>query len=152
MLQRQPSSITTASPFYFTSTAMQQSTWSYTLTHSTRLLVREPLVIARYPLVNYCTQSVSLSMLSACWFFFSMLSACQRGIRSLVSYPLVNTLSVHYGLQSVRYIGPKIWELVPNNIKYCDSLSKFRKLIKSWRLESCPCRLCKTYIAHLGFI
>ena len=63
-----------------------------------------------------------------------------------------NIKTVHYGLQSVRYIGPKIWELVPNNIKYCDSLSKFRKLIKSWRLESYPCRLCKTYIAHLGFI
>ena len=63
-----------------------------------------------------------------------------------------NIKTVNYGLQSVRYIGPKIWELVPNNIKYCDSLSKFRKLIKSWRLESCPCRLCKTYIAHLGFI
>ena len=63
-----------------------------------------------------------------------------------------NIKTVYYGLQSVRYIGPKIWELVPNNIKNCDSLSKFRKLIKSWRLESCPCKLCKTYIAHLGFI
>ena len=63
-----------------------------------------------------------------------------------------NIKTVHYGLQAVRYVGPKIWELVLNNIKYCDSLNKFRKLIKSWRLESCPCRLCKTYIAHLGFI
>ena len=63
-----------------------------------------------------------------------------------------NIKTVHYGLQSVRYLGPKIWELVPNNIKYCDSLSKYRKLIKSWRLEPCPCTLCKTYIAHLGFI
>ena len=63
-----------------------------------------------------------------------------------------NIKTVHYGLESVRCIGPKIWELVPNSIKYCDSLSKFRKLIKSWRLKSCPCRLCKTYIAHLGFI
>ena len=63
-----------------------------------------------------------------------------------------NIKTVYYDLQSVRYIGPKICEIVPNSIKYCDSLSKFRKLIKSWRLESCPCRLCKTYIAHLGFI
>ena len=63
-----------------------------------------------------------------------------------------NIKTVHYGLQSVRYLGPKIWELVPNNIKYCGSLSKFRKLIKSWRKESCPCRLCKTYIARLEFI
>ena len=29
-----------------------------------------------------------------------------------------NIKNVHYGLQSVRYLGPKIWELVPNDIKY----------------------------------
>ena len=28
-----------------------------------------------------------------------------------------NMKTVNYGLQSVRYLGPKIWELVPNNIK-----------------------------------
>ena len=55
-----------------------------------------------------------------------------------------NIKTVHYGLQSVRYLGPKIWELVPNNIKYSNSLSKFKKLIKSWKPEACPCRLCKT--------
>ena len=27
-----------------------------------------------------------------------------------------NVKTVHYGIQSVRYLGPKIWELVPNNI------------------------------------
>ena len=37
-----------------------------------------------------------------------------------------NIKTVHYGLQSVRYLGPKIWELVPNNIEYSES----RKLIK----------------------
>ena len=60
-----------------------------------------------------------------------------------------NIKTVHYG---VRYLGPKIWELVPNNIKYSNSLSKFKKLIKSWKPETCPCRLCKTYIAQVGFI
>ena len=62
-----------------------------------------------------------------------------------------NIKTVHYGLQSVRYLGPKIWELVPNNIKYSNSLSKFKKLIKSWKPEACPCWLCKTYIAQVGF-
>ena len=32
--------------------------------------------------------------------------------------------TVHDGLQSVRYLGPKIWELEPNNIKHGNSLSK----------------------------
>ena len=52
--------------------------------------------------------------------------------------------TVPYDLQSVRYLGPKIWVLLPNNIKYSNPLSKFKKLIKSWKLEECPWRLCKT--------
>ena len=63
-----------------------------------------------------------------------------------------NIKTGHYGLQSVRCLDPKIRELVPNNIKYSNSLSKFKKLIKSWKPETCPCRLCKTYIAQVGFI
>ena len=59
-----------------------------------------------------------------------------------------NIKTVHYGL----YLAPKIWELVPNNIKYSNSLSKFKKLFKFWKPEACPCRLRKTYIAELGFI
>ena len=39
-----------------------------------------------------------------------------------------NIKTVHYGLQSVRYLGPKIWELVPNNIKYSNFLIKFKTL------------------------
>ena len=35
--------------------------------------------------------------------------------------------TVHYGIESVRYLDPNIWELVPNNIKYSNSLSKLKK-------------------------
>ena len=63
-----------------------------------------------------------------------------------------NIKTVHYGLQSVRYLGPKIWEFVPNNIKCSNSSSKFKKFINSWKPEASPCRLCKTYIVEVGFI
>ena len=63
-----------------------------------------------------------------------------------------NIKTVHYGLQSVRYLCTKIWEFVPNNIKYSNYLSKYKKLIKSWKPEACPCWLCKTYIAQVVFI
>ena len=59
-----------------------------------------------------------------------------------------NIKALHYGLQSVRYLDPKIRKLVPNNIKCNNSLSK----IKTWKSEVCPYRLCKTYIVQVGFI
>ena len=37
-----------------------------------------------------------------------------------------NIKTVHYGLQSVRNLGPNIWELVPSNIKYGNCLANVR--------------------------
>ena len=42
--------------------------------------------------------------------------------------------------------------MVPNNIKNSSSLNKFKSSIKSWKPNECPCRLCKKYIAEVGFI
>ena len=42
-----------------------------------------------------------------------------------------NIKTIPYGLESVRYLGPNIWELVSNNIRYSNSFSKFKKLIRS---------------------
>ena len=57
-----------------------------------------------------------------------------------------------YGLNSISYLGPKIWDLVPNEIKRCDNLISFKQKIKSWRPENCPCTLCKVYIPNLGYL
>ena len=32
-----------------------------------------------------------------------------------------NVKTFHYGLQSLRFLGPKIWELVPNKFKCSNS-------------------------------
>ena len=57
-----------------------------------------------------------------------------------------------YGLNSISYLAPKIWDLIPNEIKRCDNLISFKQKIKSWRPENCPCTLCKVYIPNLGYI
>lgn len=36
--------------------------------------------------------------------------------------------TTHYGTQSIKYLAPKIWDLVPGQIKHCGSLTKFRHL------------------------
>ena len=57
-----------------------------------------------------------------------------------------------YGKHSIRYIAPKIWEMIPIEIRNIKTLNGFKKSIRSWRLRDCPCRLCKQYIANVGFI
>ena len=57
---------------------------------------------------------------------YNLRSSCNQFTRE-------NVKTVHYGIQSVRYLDPNVWKLVPNNIKYSNSLGKFKKLIKSWK-------------------
>ena len=61
-----------------------------------------------------------------------------------------NVKSVYQGTETLAHLGPKIWSIVPNDIKKY-SLSKFVKKIRKWKPDKCPCRLCKTYIRDLGF-
>ena len=64
--------------------------------------------------------------------------------------PKVN--SVYNGTESVSFLGPIIWDLVPNELKDIGNLAAFKKAIKKWSPEKCPCRLCKVYISNVGFI
>ena len=63
-----------------------------------------------------------------------------------------NIKTTHYGTQSVKFIGSKIWAMVPQNIKNCKSLQEFKTLIKVWKPIVCPCRMCKRYVVNISFI
>ena len=60
---------------------------------------------------------------------------------SQFSKPRINT--VYHGTESISNLGPQIWDLVPSNLKEISDLDKFKKAIKQWKPEDCPCRLCK---------
>ena len=49
-----------------------------------------------------------------------------------------NIKSVYPGSETV-YLEPKIWNLLPENIKDSGSFISFRVKIKFWKPESCPC-------------
>ena len=60
--------------------------------------------------------------------------------------------SVYHGTESLSFLGPKIWKLVPSEIKQSESLEIFKKRIKKWIPFQCPCKLCQIYLPGLGFI
>ena len=45
--------------------------------------------------------------------------------------------SVFSGTECLKFLGPKIWALVPNEMKQLESLGKFRNAIKQWKATSC---------------
>ena len=70
-------------------------------------------------------------------------------LRSQRDFPLPQVKSVNYGLKELRYFGPKIWNILPNDIKNSRTLREFSKKVKSWIPRNCPCRICESYIYRL---
>ena len=72
-------------------------------------------------------------------------------IRSQTDFEIPHVKSVK-GQETLRFLGPKIWDIIPGNIKKASSLTIFKNKIKSWVPEGCPCRLCKDYVQGLGYV
>ena len=48
----------------------------------------------------------------------------------------------HYGSNSLIYLGPTIWELVPSELKRCEKVDGFKSKVGKWQPHNCPSRLC----------
>ena len=60
--------------------------------------------------------------------------------------------TVYFGTESISSLVPRIWGLIPIDIRIANSLGIFKEKIKFWTTYKCPCRLCKMYIGNVGFI
>ena len=71
--------------------------------------------------------------------------------RSQTDFELGPTYTTAYGLRSLKYFAPKIWNIVPTEIRNSDSPSEFTTKIKSWKPVTCPvtcpyfCRSSRIY-------
>ena len=60
--------------------------------------------------------------------------------------------SVYHGTESLSFLRPKIWNLMPLEFKQLEILEVFKLKIKKWIPFECSCRLCRTYIQQLWFL
>ena len=63
-----------------------------------------------------------------------------------------NIRTEHYGKESLSFLGPIIWSIIPHDIKTSTSLKDFKQKIRKWKPDKCPCKLCRTFIAGVGYI
>ena len=62
--------------------------------------------------------------------------------RNAPTFSSRNIKTVRCGLQIISYMAPKIWNLVPKEMRQIPTLNEC----------NCPCRLCRTYLLQIGFI
>ena len=63
-----------------------------------------------------------------------------------------NVQTVRYGIETASFVGPRIWNSIPLKIKESTSCQIFKSKTKSWTPKKCPCKLCKNYFQHLGYL
>ena len=63
-----------------------------------------------------------------------------------------NVRTVSWGTESLSHLGPKIWNIIPLELKKIQSYRKFKKSIRLWKPDKYPCRMCKTFIQGVGFV
>ena len=73
-------------------------------------------------------------------------------LRNLQALESSHKRTVKFGTEIVSYRGPKIWNPIPQRLKTLAALNKLKKEIKKWKCHACPCRMCGTYIQHVGLI
>ena len=73
-------------------------------------------------------------------------------LRNLQELGTSHKRTVKFGTETISYRGPQIWNLIPQRLRALETLNKFKKEIKKWKCDACPCQMCKTYIHCVGFI
>ena len=83
---------------------------------------------------------------------FPLRQADKYNLRNRSQFVIPNVKTVNHGFESLRYLGPKVYETIPSHLKEIDSLKNLKNAIKKWKPESCSCRLCKIYIQNIGYM
>ena len=61
------------------------------------------------------------------------------------------TRTITHGIESLSYLGCKLWNNLPENLKNPNTLHTSKVKIKQWK-ANCSCRLCRTFVAQVGFL
>ena len=73
-------------------------------------------------------------------------------LRRKLFFKIPRDETVRNGFESISYLGPKIWEMLPSEMQECETIFEFKSKVKSWNPINCPCKLCKTYIGGVGYV
>ena len=74
------------------------------------------------------------------------------GLRNPSEFALLKVHSFFFiCIESISYLGPQIWNMVPLEMKKFTTTNAFKSKVKKWKLENCPCKLGKPYIQSVGF-
>ena len=83
---------------------------------------------------------------------FARETESHHNLRLCNDFRIPSICSVYHSSESIYFLGPKMWNIPQYEIKRQTPLNSFKKSVKKWKSQDCPCRLCKVYINGVGFL
>ena len=63
-------------------------------------------------------------------------------LRSQNDFLVENKNTTGFGIKSLSFLGPKIWNILPMELKCIQDFNQFKSKIKTWIPLNCPCKTC----------
>ena len=60
--------------------------------------------------------------------------------------------TAYFGLEMISYRSPQLWSLLQEHMRQLNSLDQFKRSVRQWVCNTCPCRLCEVYLQNVGFL
>ena len=83
---------------------------------------------------------------------FPVRQQSQYNLRNYSYFAMLRAKTVNHGLESLSFIGAKLWDGILYHMKEIDSINEFKQVIKTWKPHLCSCRLCKVYLQNIGYL
>ena len=74
-----------------------------------------------------------------------------HNLRSNLPMCIPKMRTTSYGVESLYFLGCKLWNNLPDEFKAIKTLASFKRQIKGWK-DNCSCRLCRKFIRHVDFL
>ena len=73
-------------------------------------------------------------------------------IRKFQEFETERKRTVYFALETISYRSPQLWSLLPEHTRQLNSLDQFKRSVRQWVCNTCPCRLCKAYLQNVRFL
>ena len=75
-----------------------------------------------------------------------------HNLRNFQIILIKNRKTVRYGSETIPYRISLLCANLSEEYKLANSLREFKPKTKSWKCDTCVCRLCRTFLQNFGFL
>ena len=71
-------------------------------------------------------------------------------VRNFQEFERERKSTVCFGLETISYRSPQLWSPLPEHMRQLNSIDQFKRSVRQWVCNTCPCTFCVEYIYKIS--